>query len=190
MSETLKIKPITASYYRELPEGPPYYQLIDGNLEMTPAPNSYHQIVARNLNRALDRYIADRDLGDLFFAPIDLYLADINVFQPDFIFMAIDSQAHIKKDGIHGGPELVIEILSPSTAKFDLGHKKSVYARCGVLEYWIVDPETRSVTVFDFEKSAEEPSAKLEETSALTSSLFPGLEISLADIFAGPELED
>ncbi|MFV1996366.1 MAG: Uma2 family endonuclease, partial [Verrucomicrobiales bacterium] len=115
---------------------------------------------------------------------------DINVFQPDLVFVSKAHQSLLHKDGIHGGPDLVVEILSPSTAKFDLGHKKAIYARCGVLEYWVVDPETRTLARFDFTESADDPAATLHEPGTLTSPQFPGLEISLGDVFASPELQD
>jgi len=75
-----------------------------------------------------------------------VYLDQKNAFQPDLIFISNANFYKIEEDGLHGAPDLVIEILSPSTAKYDLRKKKAVYERCGVKEYWIVDPTTKSVT--------------------------------------------
>ena len=181
------ILPITAQDYRDLPEGGPRYQLIEGDLLMAPAPTTTHQKILLRVAFILQQHLEDHPLGELMLAPFDLYLTDINVYQPDLVFVARESAALVRKDGIHGGPELVVEILSPSTRQFDLGPKKRIYARCGVLEFWALDPDTRRVEVFDLRASESEPAGTFREGDEFSCRFFPGLSILTTKLFPPAE---
>jgi len=187
MSEQV-IRPTTAAEYRELPENGPRFQLIEGDLEMAPAPNTPHQIISSNIELMLRQW-TDAHPGDgvVFHAPIDVYLTDISVFQPDVVFIAARHRSIIRKDGLHGGPDLVVEILSPSTGKFDLGPKKRVYSKTGVAEMWIIDPESERTTVYDLRTDADMPILTLEKGDTFRSGLLEGLEIDTASFFRGME---
>ncbi len=168
--------PLTVHDYLDLPEGGPRYQLIDGDLHMAASPNLFHQEILLNIARLLAAYLDQNPIGKVCVAPLDVFLTETNVFQPDVLFVA--------KNGLHGAPDLVIEILSQSTRRLDLGSKKRVYARCGVLDLWLIDPADRKVTVYDLRKSEVEPQATWYETDCFQTELLPGLEINVARIFA------
>ena len=127
-----------------LPEGTPV-QLIENALHMSPAPNTLHARTARNIFRLLDEYVSKNNLGEVFFAPVDIYLDDKNVFQPDVFFLASEEIDFLKNDGVYGAPSIVVEIISPFHKSDDLVKKKPVYERCGVKEYFIVDQQDASV---------------------------------------------
>ena len=175
-------RPLTVHDYRELPDGPPYYQLIEGELYMSPSPNWYHQEILANILRILFRYLDKKPIGKIYFAPLDTFLTDLNVYQPDIGFIS-NKRKIIVKEGVDGAPDFVVEILSPRTAKYDRGAKRDIYARTGVEELWIVDPELKTVQVFRFAESADAPVATYSIKQKFTSPVFPGLTVSCADVF-------
>jgi len=129
--------------FQGLPEGT-LAQLIENSIIMTPAPLDIHQKILNEINYLLLSFVKQHQLGEIRVAPYDVYLDRKNAFQPDIIFVSKNRLDMIKEDGLHGAPDLVVEVLSPSTAKYDLDEKKDVYERYGVKEYWIVDPATKS----------------------------------------------
>ena len=178
-----KEKPRNIKDYKLLPEGAPY-QLIEGELIMTPAPNPLHQMISGNLFKKLSKIVDAKHAGTILYSPVDVYLDDENAYQPDIVFIAKERQGIIKDDGIHGAPDLVIEILSPSTAYYDIKKKYKVYERYGVKEYWIVDPEMKSIEVFSLKTDGEfELISKAYETGSVKSKVIVGLDIELKEIF-------
>jgi Uma2 family endonuclease len=142
---TFPAKPKTMmELYQMLPEGTSV-QLIENALHMSPAPNTLHARTARKIFLAIEYFVTNNNLGEVFFAPVDVYLDDKNVFQPDVFFLAAEEIDFVKKDGIYGAPSIAVEVLSPFNKKDDLLKKKPVYERCGVKEYFIIDPEDGSV---------------------------------------------
>jgi Uma2 family endonuclease len=121
--------------------------------------------------------------GELYHAPFDVYLSENDVFQPDIVFVTKSNYRVLTDAGIEGTPDLVVEILSSSNAYLDKKAKLRVYARTGVKELWIVDPETKMVHVYDLQKDPQHPAATYVEKDAFTSPHFPGLQISCATIF-------
>src|ERR1051325_9333161 len=176
-------RPLTAHDYRELPDAPPYYQLIEGELYTSPSPNWYHQEIVTNLARPLLRYLDKKPIGKIYFAPVDTFLTDLNVNQPDVAFIRNKRKSIIQEEGVIGAPDFVVEILSPRTAKYDRGAKRDIYARTGVEEMWIVDPELKTVQVYRFAESADAPVATHNIKQKFTSPVFPGLTISCAEVF-------
>ena len=169
--------------YKLLPEGAPY-QLIEGELIMTPAPNPRHQIISANIFKRLSQFTDEKQAGTALYSPVDVYLEEENAFQPDIVFISKKRQDIIKQDGIYGAPDMVIEILSPATAYYDIKKKFKVYERYGVKEYWIVDPEMKGVELFiPTQKGEFELSSKWYETGVVKSTVLAGLEIDLKDIF-------
>ena len=128
--------------FKQLPEGT-RVQLIENNLIMSPAPLFVHQEVLMEIIFHLQSFIRQNELGKIVVAPIDVYLDKKDAFQPDIIFISKERLNIIRKNGIYGAPDMIIEILSPSTAKYDLKEKKDVYERYGVKEYWTVEPESK-----------------------------------------------
>lgn len=133
--------------YLKLPEGAPY-QLIGGKLVMSLSPSVRHQLTLVRLMMKLSGFVAERDLGLVLCAPVDVYFGERDVYQPDIIFVSAERMDIVEEDLINGPPDLVVEILSPSTAYYDLRSKFKVYERSGVKEYWIVDPEERGIEVY------------------------------------------
>src|ERR1035438_10503813 len=137
----------TAQDYDRLPEGAPY-QLIEGELIMSPSPTNFHQDIIVTLIGALAPFVKRNRLGKLLVAPLDVHLSPIDVYQPDLIFIRSENVSNVKRnDRIHSAPDLVIEILSPSTANYDYKRKKEIYCQSGVREYWIVDPDAETIEI-------------------------------------------
>lgn len=175
--------PLTVEEYKLLPETGRRYQLIEGDLYMAPAPNRYHQRISREVEYLLMRYLEDHPIGELYYAPFDVYLSNVDVFQPDILFVSNQNLLILTEAGAEGAPDLVIEILSPKTRDLDLEQKRRVYAREGVQELWIFDPQSQSATVYRFEENPSSPVLTTTAADKLTSPIFPGLEIDLQRVF-------
>jgi len=175
--------PLTVAEYKILPETGPRYQLVEGDLYMAPAPNRHHQSISRNLEYILMRYLEDHPIGEVYDAPFDVYLSNIDVFQPDILFVSERNRKILTDAGAEGPPDLVMEILSAKTRQLDLIQKRRVYAKEDVRELWIIDPEPQTVTIYRFEKSPSEAVAIFAADENLTSPMFPGLEIDLKRVF-------
>jgi Uma2 family endonuclease len=168
--------------YAALPESTPY-ELIEGELVMTPSPTPGHQRVAKKISYAFIRHIEGKGLGEVFFAPIDVYLDDHNTVVPDILVLKQGNPARVEAKFIRGTPDFIVEVLSPSNPDNDLTRKKRLYARFGVQEYWIADPVRKNIRAFwngnqEFE---------LRETGSgqvkIESELFPGLILDTGTIF-------
>jgi Uma2 family endonuclease len=139
---------LTYSDYAALPDDGRRYELHWGELSVTPAPGTRHQGAIVNLITLLNEHVRSRGLGKVFVAPTDCILSNVTVVQPDVLYIAADRLAIISDRGIEGAPTLVVEVLSPSTARLDRDRKMKLYMEHGVPYYWIVDPETRSVEAY------------------------------------------
>ena len=129
--------------FQMLPEGT-LAELINGSLYMSPAPTSEHQRIIRKLSFAISSFVESKNLGEVFFALFDVYLDEVNnVVQPDIVFIPVNKSEYVKSSGMHGIPDLIIEILFSGNSRHDKVVKKEIYERFGVAEYWIVDPETK-----------------------------------------------
>ncbi len=181
--------PYTYDDYRTLPEDMSRrYELLHGDLYMVPAPTTQHQRISRRLLHILDQHINSKGLGEVFYSPVDVILGQGDareVAQPDIVFIAAARHDIIKLHGIEGAPDLAVEILSPGTEERDRGYKLKMYARYGVREYWIVDPEAQTVEVYLSRLDDVAPAVRHGATDILTSALFPELNIPLQEIFAG-----
>ena len=136
----------TYADYRNAPEDK-RYELLDGDLVVTPAPGEAHQRASRNLTILLGQSVKLSGVGHVYAAPFDVVLSDTDVVQPDLLFVP-NERAHIITDeNIQGAPDLVVEILSPSTAERDQTFKRTLYAKHGVKEFWLVDTAAKTVTV-------------------------------------------
>lgn len=174
---------LTAEDYRALPEGGQQYQLIEGDLHMAPAPNRFHQDILLNIAVIIAKFMETHPVGKLYPAPFDVYLNNENVFQPDLVFIARENYRVLTDAGVEGVPDLAIEILSPRTAKLDRTAKRPVYAKSGVKELWLVDPEATTVAVYYLQQNASQPASVYSTADQFTSGFFPGLVFSVAEIF-------
>lgn len=154
--------------FEDLPEGT-LAQLIESHLIMSPSPTDIHQKVLHKISVRIFNYLEKHPLGEVRIAPYDVHLDEENVFQPDIVYISTDNLSMIQEDGFHGAPDLVIELLSPSTSRYDLNQKKTVYERCGVQEYWVVEPVSKEVQGFFLKKGVFELSR--EETGFIYSRL-------------------
>jgi Uma2 family endonuclease len=160
------------------------YELIEGELIMTPSPAPYHQWLLKNIAFDLEKFIREKKTGKIFYAPCDVYLDNENVLQPDILYISKKRINIIGKKNIQGAPDLVIEILSESTAYRDMVKKKKLYARFGVKEYWLVDPGEKTVEIYLLENNSFILAKRFGEKDILESPLFSGLKIKLLRIFA------
>ena len=159
------------------------YELLHGELVMAPAPREIHQYFLINLIIAIGAFVKKHKLGKVYSAPFDVVLSDENVVQPDLLFVSTARQHIITPDNIQGAPDLVVEILSPSTAERDRIVKSDLYAQHGVHEYWIVDPDARTITVFLLNEGEFEEVDTYSERETLTSPILAGFSIALDEIF-------
>jgi Uma2 family endonuclease len=170
-----------------MPEDGKRYEAIDGELYVTAAPFRRHQRVSLNLATALHALLDASGLGWVYHAPIGVEFPKTEEgVQPDIVFVSRLRDSVLVKEGIRGAPDLVIEILSPSTAGRDRTIKKKLYERQGVGQYWIVDPDAESVEIWDFGAGATKPTRYLDRLP-VSLRTDPVGEISLAKIFE-PEL--
>ena len=174
---------MTAEEYFDLPEGPPYYQLIEGELIMSPSPFFFHQSLVLRIATEFQIFLRKNRVGVVQIAPSDVHLDSGNVFQPDVYFVRSEGRALIDPQGLKGAPDLVVEVISGRTARIDLGPKKRIYAENGVLEFWAVFPDDEVLEVFDLPASVETPARKFARSDTITTPLVRGLEIPLDLLF-------
>ena len=172
----------TYNDYRTAPEDK-RYELLEGELILVPSPTIYHQRISRRLFVRLERFITSRELGEVFYSPCDVVLSDHDVLQPDLLYVSNHRSHIITAENIQGGPDLVVEILSPSTADRDLGYKRTLYARHGVDEYWVVDPEGKSIEVFRLTNGEFVRHGLYVGDQELESPSLTGLSIRLGEVF-------
>ena len=150
---------------------------------MTPAPSTKHQSASAQLFKLLSRHIDDLDLVKLFYAPIDLILDPTTILQPDLLFVFSAHQHIITERAIEGVPDLVIEILSPSTSRTDRVTKAQIYARHSVPVYWIVDPDHENIEIYLLEGDVFRPAATLQGETPTIAPPFTELKIVARDVF-------
>lgn len=123
------------------------YELIDGELFLTPSPKSFHQAISLNIATLILNHVHKNELGTVLEAPMDVKLTETDVVQPDILFVQNEREDIIKEDFVADGPDVVVEVLSDSTRDRDTVLKKNLYFRHGVEEYWIVDPDEETVNI-------------------------------------------
>lgn len=169
--------------YKLLPEDK-RFEIIEGELLVTPAPNFRHQEISMRLALTVAALVKTAKLGKMVAAPADVILSAENVVQPDLLFVANSRLGIIDpKGGVHGAPDLVVEILSPSTAGRDQLVKRKLYGKYGVRESWIVDPDAQSIEVLTLAENGLETWRVFPTGSTLTSKVLPGLKLDVTEIF-------
>jgi len=167
--------------YLRLPDDGKRYEILDGELYVTPAPSPLHQRVSKRLQRKLEDYFEARGLGEVFDALIDMILGRHDVAQPDILVVANPGQ--ISGRGIEGAPLLVVEVLSPSTRRHDREVKMRRYAALAIPHYWIVDPEGHWIACYRLEGGAYRHVLTAEGNTQLIPTDWPDLIIPLADLW-------
>ena len=154
--------------FTRLPEGT-RAELIEDQLFMSPAPTLQHQDILAELFAQLYAVVKTKNLGKVYFAPVDVFLNEQNAFQPDLIFVSKENMKILENDGIHGAPDFIVEIVSAGSRTLDLVKKKNQYEAAGVKEYWVIDPNTKICTGFQWVKGHYQSIAK--EKGKFTSPL-------------------
>ena len=160
------------------------YQLLHGELILAPSPTDRHQAIMGTLFFLLYQHNLETGSGRVRMAPLDVHLSEYDLTQPDILFVSNDRASIITAANIQGAPDLVVEILSPSTERFDRGYKRTMYARNGVREYWLVDPAGETVEVMTEAEEGFVTESIYQRDQILVSPLLPGLSIELNRIFS------
>jgi len=159
------------------------YEVIDGELYLTPAPTPYHQLVKQRIEQHLLEHVQSSNLGVVLDAPCDVVLSRFDVLQPDIFFIAADRLSIMGEKYISEAPDLVVEVLSPGTRKRDRVFKAKQYARFGVREMWIADPDRKTIEVLVNTEEGFRREAAYVGDDVLRSSILPGLEVPLSRVF-------
>ena len=177
--------PFTYEDYLLFPEDGKRHEIIEGEHYVSPSPITQHQRILGRLFAALNNFLQQHPLGEVFIAPMDVVLSDLDIVQPDLLFIASSNAGIITEKNMQGPPNMVIEILSESTRKTDEVVKRKLYARYGVQEYWVVDPELETVKVYRMTGTNYLRVSELsrEAGESLTTPILPDFVIGLAQIF-------
>ena len=171
--------------YGDLSKIPPdrnRYELIEGELLVAPAPNTEHERKTFRLARRLADHVEQHDLGEVFIAPYDVVLDPSTVLEPDILFVSKARRSIIKEGCIEGAPDLVVEVVSPSSRMIDGFVKRDRYAEFGVPEYWLLDPFEPRIEVLRLEAGKYRLFASFGPNDTLDSPTFPGFRLPLASL--------
>ena len=172
---------LTYEDYCRIPEDRCRHEILDGEHVVSPAPLVAHQNAVRAIIAQLSRTIHEPRRGAVFVSPIDVRLSPHDIVQPDVIAIRADGAAHVTERWIEGAPDLVVEVLSPSTSRHDRGLKATGYATFGVREYWLVDVVDRSIEQFELE--GDRYALRQTATTTLHSLAFPDVTLELAALW-------
>ena len=171
---------LTYEDYAAIPDDGRRHEIIDGEHLVNPAPNLRHQGILVRLTLAIGNHVVAHNLGHVFPAPTDVLLTEHDVVEPDLIFISNARAAILTVDNIKGVPDLLIEVLSPGTRRYDKRIKFETYERAGVPEYWIVDPEDEVVEIY---RRRADRFVRIDAADAVTTPLLPNFSLPLPDLF-------
>jgi len=174
---------LTYEDYCALPDDGKRYEILDGELFVSPSPIPLHQLITGNLYAELRAHIRPRRLGRLFVAPLDILLSKHNIVEPDIVYVSNAKSGVMTDKNVQGAPDLLVEVLSPSTRKRDLQDKRRIYAEWGVDWYWIVDPQGE--TLDELQRIGKEFAevARFTRSTTFSPRLFPGFAIDMNDLW-------
>lgn len=188
---TLYGEPFTYRDWMRMPEDGNRYEVLGGMMVKEPPPSTHHQGVSGNLFKVLAKHLDDHGIGGaLFTAPVGIVFSKFDAVEPDLVYVSPERTGMIRKQFVRGAPDIVVEILSPSTTRRDREKKAEIYARYGVKEYWILDPADETVELLVPDPAQEHARFRTagifrrEET--FTTALLPGLTVEVAKIFERP----
>ena len=159
------------------------YEILRGGLIMVPAPFTIHQRLLRNIEDILWNFVKEKKLGEVLVAPTDVVLSEDIVVQPDMFFISKERLDIIKEAAIMGSPDLIVEIISPSSASYDTVEKRDIYEEYGVKEYWLVFPQEKAIEVLALEDGVYRELCKGRKTGVVRSKIIVGLEVDLKEVF-------
>jgi len=178
-----KKKKYTVEDYMLLEEGAPF-QLIENDLIMSPSPVPVHQVVSNRIAQDLSNFLDSiDDKGFIVSAPMDVKFDNCNVVQPDLLYISAERISDLVRERVEGAPDLIVEILSPSTAYYDLRQKKDLYERYGVKEYIIIDPIQETAELYSLKDQVYFLQQKIQKPDLLNSDVIKGFSFNLGRIF-------
>jgi Uma2 family endonuclease len=161
------------------------YELINGEIMRKQAPKPLHQQISRRVTAAFEEFLKEKPIGDFFYAPIDVFFDKYNNSQPDILFIKNDRSFIIDlENGIMGAPDLIVEIISPSSIKMDRFDKKELHKKFAVKEYWIIDPKNQTVEIHVFKDNDYALHQFLEIEGLVDSTIMQGLELEIKNVFS------
>ena len=173
---------MTYAEYAALPDDGHSYQLVEGELIMTPSPTRWHQVVVAELHGQIREHIRAHELGQAFIAPLDVILDDRVVLQPDLFFVSNQRASILRDANVVGAPDLCVEVLSPGTERLDRLRKLELYARFGVAHYWLVDVAARSIEEYVLRGDVYRVRSVSGNDDSFCPVVFPGFTFCLAPI--------
>jgi Uma2 family endonuclease len=182
------IPKLTYEEFRQLPDDGKRYELIHGEVHLSPSPSTRHQLILWNLSLSLGTYMKNARLGLLAFAPLDVCLNQDTALQPDLIFISAKRVGIVHENFVAGAPDLAVEILSQSTAAHDSVTKLPLYAEAGVGEIWLIDPQVKTVELLRLEGVKYVVDSTLAGHQTLRSAALPGWELPLPELFSSSPL--
>jgi Uma2 family endonuclease len=177
-------RPLDADDLRSFPDDRNRYEIIGGQLIVSPSPSTRHQHVLIKLASALDVYLSTEGAGQAFIAPLNVRLSCYDVVQPDLLVVLDDRKEIIQEQGIVGAPNLVVEILSPSSNVTDFLRKSRLYEQYGVKEFWIVNPDSKIVSAQALDGDRYHLVGEYSRNDKLYSAVLEGFEPDVSVIFA------
>ncbi|MBI4552846.1 MAG: Uma2 family endonuclease [Candidatus Latescibacteria bacterium] len=192
MATMSTIQRMTYEEYLASPETVQRYDIIDGEMIMSPAPTSDHQWISFRIARALQDHVEPHKLGVVLYAPVDVLIRrdPLRVRQPDVLFLSAARTGITGREGLRQmpiitvPPDLVVEILSPTETRLDIEEKLADYRSIGVLESWLVSPETQTVEVLRLSSEKMETVAVFGMGQSVRSEVLPELTLTVAEVFA------
>lgn len=181
---TTKARLTTYDHYRHLPDDGKQYQIIGGELFMTPAPTPYHQEVSLNIATSLRNFVQLHRIGKVYTALIDVILSVTDVVQPDIVFIARERLNIITKKNIVEAPDLIVEILSEHTESIDRKKKFTLYEKHGLKEYWLADPSEKTIEQFVLKENSFQLHASINGNQNLSSVVLDKFTLAADDVFA------
>jgi Uma2 family endonuclease len=175
-------RPLTYEDLLQTPDDGQRYEIVGGELIVSPAPVPEHQEILGRLFLLFAAFVRRHRLGKVYIAPIDVGLFDHDNVQPDLIFIAADRLGIVGPTRVEGAPDLVLEVLSPGTRHLDQVRKAALYATAGVREYWLVDPEARAIAILALVGQHFEPVPQTEGVGR--SGVLPGFEVEIDPLFS------
>lgn len=169
--------------YARLPDNGMRYEVIEGDLHMSPAPRLHHQRAVGRIFHRLASHLDAHPVGEVFVSPIDVRFPSLaDPVQPDVVFVASGRGEMVTERWIEGVPDLIVEVLSPGNPQHDRKVKFDVYARGGVREYWIVDPAARIIEVYVLRGQAFACVAEFGPEAQVRSEVLPDLTLTVGDV--------
>ncbi|MDQ3692013.1 MAG: Uma2 family endonuclease [Chloroflexota bacterium] len=185
---SVALRPYTYADLADLPDDGTRYEILGGELLVSPAPSRAHQDTLAALLVLFRQFVVTTRLGKVYMAPLDVKLSAYTTVQPDLLYISGERLRNQGPGAIAGAPELALEVLSPTTRSVDMVRKFAAYAAAGIQEYWIVDPTRYTISVHALVDGTYERVEDTEETAR--SVVLAGLEIVVADVFAEVDREE